>query len=461
MVEDEPQRPNPTDFDIFLPWACQQLQLHTMVQVVREEQQEYVSATTSERTKVKTKPKAKEDTQTDLDSEVDQLNRMPAITYEDILYINAVYNYNNNLVQIKFANTCTIPRLVLKIIGLIIKYHTHLTSIIINKGINEYSMYELGKLLPLSNITDICLDGTYLKNANYQLLFEQQSSMRQLSLARCSIDDVVLEVIANALIHPSPASKFLSILNLSSNIISDSGIISLANALRTNRALNYLNLSNNMISDRGMTCILDTLVRFPLSLSELVASRSRHIEFMKDKSERIMNLATELRSYDIDKRSIKQKSMKTLKKGKVLTERDTSLKNINEIDNSNQEALFEKATAIVEATLGSFKDPFNKNNTFVKDNITYCFGNNSLYYLNVSYNNWSYLSLKKLLTVLIYQKTINRKPRGLINLSIEGNLIPEHCKELSLIDSLLNECLSLIQRDVTIPKKKTLTKTNK
>jgi hypothetical protein len=419
--------------------------------------EEYVSVSAhSERAKSKMKSRPKVPSHAEISSDLTKnFGTTPSYNFEeDVINIQAYYDSNDHLVQIKMLKNDKIPRVVFQILGLIIPYQVHLSIITINSGIDQYNLYEICKFLPLSHITDLCLDDTYLKSANYQIILEMQNFIRHLSLSRCRIDDVVLEAIAVTLTHPLPASKTLSILNLSSNRITDEGAKSLSTALRSNRQLSYLNISDNMLTDSGASYLLDTLSDFPLCFSELLASRSRRVEYLKEKNELASRLARELRAGDLDKRSVKRKPVKTVTK-KTKIDKDTSLKSMPETKSAmNIEGFIEKATNLAELTLGEFKDPFSKANTYVKDNIVHCFGNNTLCYLNLAYNNLSFTTVRRLLEVLIYQRGLERKPKGLINISLEGNSIPETCSELSNIDYILQEGLSTHHRKLSISRKK-------
>ncbi|XP_063834883.1 NACHT, LRR and PYD domains-containing protein 14-like [Ostrinia nubilalis] len=455
--------PSPMDFDVYLPYACSQLQVEAVIVVTKVVQQEYVSISAmSEKSKSKQKgkqPKMPSHQDLDSDQERDEKSVSPSVEDEEnVINILAVYDANDNLVQLKFDKNKNIPRTVLRIIGLIIQYQIYLTTLCINKGMDQYTIYEICRFLPLSHLTDICLDSCFLKEANYHMLLEKQNCIRQLSLARCSISDEVVQTLAELLVYPLPASKSLSILNLSSNRLTDLGAKYLSEALRSNRQLSYLNLADNMISDAGADEVLNTLVNFPLSFNELLSSRSRHMAYLKEKSELVIRIARELRAGDFDRRLMKRKSVKPppLTKKPKGVEKEPSLKSVVESKSTtNMDAAFlDKATIMAENTLGEFKDPFNKANTFVQDGIVYSYGNNALSYLNLSYNNLSYTSVKKLAKVLAYQKKVDKKPRGLVNVSIEGNFLPVYCRELAHIDQILDVGLSSHQRRVSSHKKR-------
>lgn len=382
------------------------------------------------------------------------------------IQIFSFYDSFDNLVQLKFDKSNNLPRMIFKILGLIIPFHHCLNTITINGGIDHAGIYEIYKFLPTSYITDLCLDNTFIREGNYYIILEKENCIRQLSLARCSINDSVVEQIAATLSYPLPASKTLSILNLSSNKITDLGAKYLSEALRSNRHLSYLNVSNNMLTDTGANHLLNTLLNFSLSFAELLGSRSRHMTYLKHKNELVILKVKELRAGDFDKRAARKKSVRpvsTSKKDKKGVEKESSLKSVLESKSyGNVEVAFiEKATQMAEAVLGEFRDPFDKDSTTVTDGVVYSQGNNTLCYLSMAYNNLSYLTITKLLQVLTYQKECGRRPRGLINVSIEGNLMPIMCRELQSIDELLDMGLILHSRRYSVPKKRPQSKAGK
>lgn len=380
------------------------------------------------------------------------------VTNENIINIETVYDTNLRLVQIKFIKNKNIPRAVMKIIGLIMPFHTTLSAISIDSGLHKETIYEISKLLPVSRITEICLDYTYLTAGNYHILLGK-NPLKHLSLSKCKINDAVVQTIASNLVYPSPASKTLSVLNLATNKITDLGVTYLADALRSNRQLSYLNLADNMITDAGAIRIFESFEEFSLTDQETISRKSRHIIYLKKKNELILKTAKDLRAGDFDKKTTRRKSFKpiatppsqrrkTLENESIVTT-DTG-KSVPNMDYLN----FERAEIIVESLIGSFIDPFSPANTEMKDGVMCCYGNNTLCYLNLAYNNLTYFSLKKLCEVLLTQKLLNRKPKGLINVIIEGNSLPVACTELQQINDLLESGFGHIRRMSAATKKK-------
>ncbi|XP_072946029.1 uncharacterized protein [Epargyreus clarus] len=463
----EDNRPSPSDFEVYLPWACKQLQLESTVQVQKIYQNEYVSVAVSERSKKgksrgkinQSRVDVKDDTEKeDRSTSVTQMRPVFETTTAKVIKVQAIYDTIENLVQLKFLKNTQLPRVMIKIIGLIIKFQNFLNTITINGGLDMYTIYEICKFLPTSHITEICLDGCYLKEPNYYLLLEQTNLLKYLSLCRCKIDDITVESLCSRLVYPLPASKTLSILNLSSNRITDEGAKFLANALCSNRQLSYLNLASNIITDKGASEILSTLMEFPLSTDEVLAAKTRLMTFLKTKNEMIATTIRELRMGEADKRAMRRKPSRpapvAVKKLKTdISQKsivDTYMKSIADMDS----AILEKAVMIVDNALGNFVDPYSNTNSNIRAGVTYCKGNNVLCCLNLSYNYLSYLSLRKLQAVLLYQKLANRKPRGLLSVSVEGNNMPVTCKELSLIDDILEINLMSQTRKLSGNKKR-------
>lgn len=342
-----------------------------------------------------------------------------------------------------FNNNRLIPRLLLKVIALIVNFQPQLNSIVVNRGADLYTVHELEKLLPLSNITEINLDDCPIDGANYDILFDHES-LRLLSLCRCRIIDDDVKNIASKLTFPCPASKSLYVLNLTSNRITDIGAEFLGNALRSNRCLTYLNLSDNWITDDGASDILNSLQEFCLTPEEVLSSKARNISYLKKRNDLIESKIKELKEGDLERMARKKtgRSTPTSVRKKKPMEREGSFQSVRDATlNSSNPNLLERALAIIQTNLGDFNDPFSSTNTIVKDETLFCLGNNTLCYLNLAFNGLSYIFLKKLLQVLTYQKQVDRRPCGLINVSIEGNNMPVTCEEYKSIDQILESGL--------------------
>ncbi|XP_013174689.1 PREDICTED: uncharacterized protein LOC106123098 [Papilio xuthus] len=455
-------RPLPDDFRSYLPWACNQLELEYAVFVNKIHQSEHIDMGISDRSKGRTRSKARTvrsraDGMSDRTEDMKTGTTQQVSFVEEAINITAVHDSNGDLVQIVFCKNKHIPRIVIKIIGLIIKFHPQLNSVEFDQGANLYTIYEFEKILPLSNITEVCFDGTYIPDANYDILLDHEL-LRYLSLSRCKIEDEIIHNIAMKLVYPNPASKSLAVLNLSSNRITNDGAKSLAFALRSNRCLIYLNLSANKLTDEGAASIMDSLQEFCLTPEEILASKSRYCSFYLKRNKLIAKKVKELKESDSDKSSAKKKGTRSVPpsvRRRTKTDREVSLHSVHEILASNitgsESNLFDRAATIVQMAFGVFIDPFSSSNTIVKDEALYCLGNNSLLCLNLAYNDLSYIFVRKLLGILLYQKQADRKPRGLINVCIEGNNLPVSCEEYRLIEGIIE---SGVQRNLPINKKR-------
>ncbi|XP_045507542.1 uncharacterized protein LOC123703535 [Colias croceus] len=450
------KKPLPDDFCAFLPWACNQYQLDFLVVITRDLQNEYVSVGHHDRMK-KGKSKAKLTSRMDVDSE-DRDGKSDVFdtsfsTTSKTLKITALYDANDNLIKLKFLKNKLIPQKIWKIIGLMIQFQTYLTNITINGGLDQYTIYEISKFLNTSHLTELILDYSFLGEANYYLLFESENPLRYISLAGCGIDNTIVQTIASRLAYPLPASKKLRILNLSSNKITDSGAKHLADTLRSNRHLTYLNIAGNRISDVGASYLFDVLSEFPLLTDEIMQSRQRHMDYLKHKNDVIAKILQDLKAGDFEKRASKRKSLRppstpSTKRGKL--DKEGSLKslvdpNAKSLINVDM-LLYDKAINMAENAIGDFEDPFSSSNTCVRDGILYCKGNNSLSYLNIGFNNLSYVSLNRILNVLLYQKSLDRRPSGLINIVIEGNPMPASSLKINEIDDIIDKGLESFRR---------------
>ncbi|XP_063542993.1 uncharacterized protein LOC134751505 [Cydia strobilella] len=446
------ERPEPDDLQAFLPWACAQLQLPKDVLIIRNLQttllkslsftDEYVSAVTTDRGKSKGKSKPRLPSVVD-----DQAKDEASVSQEetDLIRVHAVYDYADNLVGLRFDKNTNLPRMLMQILGLIIKFQIYLTSLTINQGLNKYVLYEIVNFLPNSRITDITLDNCFLSEGTYYTLLENTSSLRNLSLSRCRINDQIVALIAAQLYHPKPGSSTLVVLNLSSNRITDVGVRSIREALKMNTKLAYLNLADNFITDEGAAAIFNILLEFPLKPQEVMDMKSRHIDYLRNKQAAVIQIAKDLRVTDMVKGKVKSTPrLKAKGKDDIASEKSACY---------SDAYFYEKARTIADS-LTTFKDPYSSDNVTYRDEVTYCLGNNILYLLNLSYNGLSYPSVVKFLEVLVYQRDMERKPRGLLTCRVEGNPLPVGCKEMVQIEEMLEYALAGPGKRPTAPIKK-------
>lgn len=363
---------------------------------------------------------------TDHDSKSIDEDRFKA-SPNNVVKICAVNNNAGHLLQLKFDKNKRVPRQVFKLITLAVPYNQLLTSITVNSGINNGCLYELCKILNNGNITDVCLDNTSISKGCYDMLLKGNHKLKNLSMARCKIDDDLVKRLSTHLKHPLPASRTLQILNLASNFITDLGAKYLAETLRSNRSLVYLNLAGNVLTDNGAEEILNVLAPFLVTDEELASFRTRNMLYLRKKEYLVMHIYQNLKTVEIDAKKVSKK--------KLISKNLKDIKSVSAPD--LEQICWDKARSMANARLGVFSEPFSSDDVFTEDDNIYCYGNNRLAYINVSYNNISYQTLKKIAFVLIKQQYLCRKPRGLVNVSIEGNNVPRYCAEIEQIRAIL------------------------
>lgn len=380
------------------------------------------------------------------------------------LVLTAFYDHSNRLVEINMNNFRyqSVPRVLMQLIALIVPYNRQLTKFTIKRcRINMHTIYELSKILLITNITDVCLDQSPVREGNYDILLSDDAScIRNISLSRCNINDIVCERIAARLRHREPAEKTLLVLNLSSNHITDVGVKQLGEALRTNRHLRYLNIADNSISDVGARYIFDVLTEFNLSCEEVMGKRHRYIKYIKKKQILFYKCVRHLTGTSDDNGSNKKSKKGTSGKNKMTMKRDKTKE--SPVGSMSDECITVKAEMMAADLMGPFEDPFSPSTVNVKDGCTYSVGNLTLCYLNMAYNNLTYLSVQRLLAVILHQQTYtNSRLCGLLNVVIEGNYIPSNCTELKTLNTeLLKRMMLFGSRMNGVDKKSVLSSRN-
>ena len=393
------------------------------------------------------------------------------LTNNITLPITALYDSQHCLSAILIAKLQehTIPRAAMQLLGIILPNYQQLSMFTIkNCRIDMYVVHELGKMLPYTTITDLCLDGCPLKQANYEELL-QNTRIKNLSLCRCNINDEVCERIAATLHYLEPAENCLATLNLSSNCIGDEGAKYFADALRSNRHLRYLNLADNHISDEGASLLFNILIEFPLTYDENIKRGQRLMAYLKKKREiyleNLRNIAFQKSAASIHsstnklltndkiqvvltpKRTQSSLSRSSHSQVKRIPSKRASIKTFSASTQNLIEDLPKKAKSVAGDVLGPFVDPFCLKSVTVEDH-TRCIGNFVLCYLNLAHNNLTYFSVRKLLSVVQYQND-HYKPdaRGLLKVVLDGNSLPVACTELVTIQNLLRQHIASFENN--------------
>ncbi|RVE49314.1 hypothetical protein evm_006027 [Chilo suppressalis] len=437
-------KPTPTDFDLFLPWICKEMQVPNSVIVLTMAQEKYPkascgSASSKSKSSIKTNRtfKLKHDdfssnkklSVTTATSGVKNVNYVP---------ITAYYDTSGRLVEIAIIGcTVDIPKQVIQAISFCFPFHSLFAKLEIRKGgLHSALLNEIGKMLPYSNLVDVCLDDTRVPQGNYYVLLDKASHLKHLSVSKCNITDEICKKIFSRLKFGCPAEKSVMILNLSMNRITDDGANFIGDVLRGNRNMLHLNLAGNNITDIGLGNILRSLLEFPLTYDEIIESKTRYLKYCKNRLyvyNKCLEEVTEMtRTEELLAKHDGSPSKHTKFRDRKKEERRKTI--------VETESVVSKAEKLTNKMLGEFYDPFCANNVIKRNNYLYSIGNLKLCSLNLSYNKLEFISLVKILKVLCYQNSLTMKPpnTGLMHIVLEGNLLPQSCRELDSIKMFLS-----------------------
>lgn len=368
----------------------------------------------------------------------------PVLNKEPI-NITASYDRHNKLFKAEFENKKHVPLPILKLFLCIAEYHPTLHYLNMRCKINQQTIHVMSKYLPTCNITHLNLDDTFIPEANYYILLGDGSKLKELSLARCNINDIAVSLIAEKLAYPNGAARVLTALTLSSNQISDIGAFNIAAGLRCNRKLVYLNLAGNQLTDVGASEILKSLIPFPLTDAEYEQRIKDHVPYMLQK----LVFFKELRKrIDIEierekRRTLKRSIKKVSAEKKQLAEqRITANKKLfpGKKPSSEKKGSTEKYRESVVPNEEDMEKnpmrPFRSQDLYVADNTLWSYGNNILCYINFAYNDLTCIIVQRLHEVLKQQQTFQRDPKGLLRVRLEGNLIPTTCREMKEVQAM-------------------------
>ncbi|KAJ2948252.1 hypothetical protein O0L34_g7480 [Tuta absoluta] len=452
LIDDEEETPTssfiepdvkmmPTNFMTYLPWACQQLSIDCVLNITKHVD---VKNSISNLSRIKHKSAKKIDSAKKEDFSYKQPKTSDSINLHESFspvepnnLVNITTTYSgDDLIHIKIDKTKHIPRKLLSVISLIAPFHPQLNGISINSGTDKYTIHEVRKILLACNITEINMDNTWVEESYYDTILDHAEQLRVLSLARCKLDDDGIGRICSKLEYALPP-KGLSVLNLSTNRLTDIGAQHIANMLRTNRQLKYLNLAGNRLTEDGADKIFNVLYKFPFTSEEALYIKNHYIRFVKTKQEAIDLYRIKLLEPEINKNK-NVKKMAPKQTPKISSSGDLSAKHS---DTMFKDKIYEKAVEIGESEYGPYDYPLGKD-TFCADGVFYSNGNLSLSYLNIAFNNLSHNTLIKILDVLKYQNSLPGSPRGLLNICLEGNPLPKVSPLLREIENILDGILS-------------------
>ncbi|XP_060800755.1 uncharacterized protein LOC132901862 [Amyelois transitella] len=443
------QKPTPANFPEFLPYACGQLSAPFGVSVKVKVQDEYVSKA-EDKTKKGKKSMAVLQHKSASDVVTSGLDAVAFTDYDDDeIKVTAVVDSTNQLIGISMHRSREAPRLIFQILGLCVPFCSYLTSLVLDTcALTGCILHEIAKFLPQSQITEISLDNSPIVASEriYYMLLERQTNLRNLSLARCNLSDQDCTVLFAQLLHPLPASKTLMTLNLTSNFISDRGARAIGDCLRSNRTLQYLNLAGNYISDDGAVDILQSCIEFPLTADEIMKKKQRFMDYLKMRQNVYNRFVKEItntltgKAFDEFSKTSKRKALK----GK-----DNRTPSFSQLPKNLSAGAIAttKAEMMTEEFVGRYTDPFSMEETVFRDRYIYSIGNLVLCSLNLAYNNLGYVTVKKLLEVMKYQKSLNRNSAvGLLYVQLQGNNLPMCVETNILLDYLEQAVIARMQR---------------
>ncbi|CAK1545487.1 unnamed protein product [Leptosia nina] len=357
-------------------------------------------------------------------------------THINSLTVTSVYDTFNCLTGIYINEVAHLPRILMQVMRYLVPHYKNITTVsITNCKLEASILYELSKIITVSTVVHVHLDGTSVAEANYAILLDT-AHLKSLTLSRCGINDNVCGILASRL-YLSATGEKLSLLNLSSNHITDVGAKSLAEALRTNRCLRYLNIADNHITDDGATSILNVLMEFPLTSNEVLNKRKRFITYLRRKNEMYLKYLADVTSVEMCKPAKRKKTSVTSVKSR------SSARKEKETHQQQQSMCTDdsiRAKMLTQQLMGPFLDPFQSDCLKIHDGTTNCLGNMALAYLNMSYNDLSFMTIQTLRNVVDYQKCLKLVgyQTGLLKIVVDGNNMPIRCREMMFISEVLS-----------------------
>lgn len=367
---------------------------------------------------------------------------------DNVIPVKAHYDTRGHLLEVSIIGCpYEIHRKVIQAFSICIPFHSLFTKLTIRRGgLTNPILHEIGKMLPHSNLTDICLDDCNVPDGKYDAIFEQTSQLKYLSLNRCNIDNTTCKALA-AKIDVGCAGSALLVLELGSNLISDRGAKALGESLRRNRRLLHLNLSGNNITDAGVSAMLSHLMEFKMTWDEIVDARQRKLKYTEKKMEVYAQCYEEVLKRQRSEILAGSGCLKKPLKSKSLrNEKEDSRKKTKKGAPSvfvEEKSPADIAVALTMDVVGKFNDPYDENSVVKREEHSHSKGNMVLCSLNLAYNNLSFMSITKIHEVLKYQDRMAKSSgaTGLLRVVFEGNYIPTYCVEYDRIGMFLKKAV--------------------
>ncbi|XP_028402339.1 leucine-rich repeat-containing protein 71-like isoform X2 [Dendronephthya gigantea] len=363
-----------------------------------------------------------------------------------------VYEGTKSMAKEVYIRGWKIDNQIMEILSLTLPTQDKLVKIDFNNtGLTDHLLEVLAnvmKHLPL--LRSLSLDGNPVHLQSYGMFLPEESTLQNLSLRNCYVNDQGATRIGQAL----TSNKHLLTLNLCFNKISCEGVDSIARGLRTNRTLLCLDLGSNLIKDAGAIKLAEVISKFALNHEETVARRllmskknveepagtpSKSVSHGVGKSERPPSVRSGSH-LGKDQKKDKQKGAK--KESKKISVDDKPLKKASSTD-ASKDAKKGKKTSMVKvdrkgfsgvvdqdaSDVVEFPNPLLEPVEEIKGQL-YIPGNRALINLNVSANKIGEPGMKSLLHAVQYQSQLavaqaRHVGIGLLRLSIKRNDISD------------------------------------
>ncbi|KAF5277452.1 hypothetical protein FQR65_LT15989 [Abscondita terminalis] len=299
-------------------------------------------------------------------------------------------------------------------------------------------------LIQNESIQTLSISGNPNLFQNFYILIKN-TRLSQICLRLCHINDRGVELISRQLKtiqHP------LVFLDLSSNFISDDGVVPICEALRLNRSLLSLNLADNWITEVGCIAIVRVLQKFPLMYDEFLMRRRRIFELYKERAAEVETQKTFPSTVSVISRKSSQ-STKRSKSKPSISSKSNSIHSKRSYDRIIPE--------IIEYVIKNDRHPFVKD-CFIENDQVVCIGNLTLFNLNLAYNKISSVAYQDILDMLLYQEQLGKRNVGLNSFIVEGNPVENDCKDINYLSCLQQHLRDLQFSNISLYSKSSLRK---
>ncbi|XP_050510306.1 leucine-rich repeat-containing protein 71-like [Diabrotica virgifera virgifera] len=329
---------------------------------------------------------------------------------------------DENLISIVFKNDSLESNLLLLLKDCLQDGHPLLTVIKFEFcNLQAKHIEQIAELLTVFfiNVKEVSVNGNPIPEQNFYLLLKQE--LTSLSLKYCSINIDGMKQISEELYKPY-VNPLLH-LNLATNALYDESLYYVARILRMNRKLKSLNLADNKITERGIRLLLEPLQKFELNEDELIERRKIRFEYHKKMID--VYCATKSDQSDLSI-TCSARKIRSRRRNKFFERRiHHKVGHRPSVPSYEQENNLTSRTSIPELPHHPALQDSVEESTSI-----FCYGNNILTNLNLSYNKIRQEALPLILQMISYQNDLySGKPEpahiGITRLSLQGNRLSE------------------------------------